>query len=227
MSYIRFGSLAVIFMFELTLAACGGSGSNSDNTSTADTLSGQYDLVDYLFNETLSVLSNSVSYTVTFYNISDGQQVLQYTDKFEKTADDTIYWTSNDVPAGTFVITPTTIDETVHSANDDLRISQRYVDVGTEYMNKTTDTLLGPQNASCQVVEHHSTIDLGTLTGIFPVATGIYNDVLQIECITGFVTQGAVAPHTILTHYFAKGAGLIFSQGQLLLLGNVYMVPAI
>ncbi|WP_455220894.1 hypothetical protein [Kaarinaea lacus] len=227
MSYLRFGHLVIVIILALTLAACDGSGGNSDNFSTTNDPSGQYDLVDYIFNESLSVLSNSVNYTVTLYDTSDGHQVFQYIEKFEKTADDTIYWTTDDTPASTFVITSSSIDETVHSANDELRISQRYVDVGTEYMNETTDTLVGAQNATCQVVNHHPTIDLSTLTGTFPLASGIYNDVLEVKCITGFVVQATLAPHTNLTHYFAKGVGLIFTEGELLLFGNVYIVPAL
>jgi hypothetical protein len=227
MSYLRFAHLLVVIMLELTLSACGGSGDNTDNSSTANNPSGQYDLVDYLFNESLSVVSNSVSYMVTFYDTSDGHQVLQYTDKFEKTFDDTIYWTTDDVAASTFVITSSSIEETIHSANDEFRISQRYVNVGTEYMNETADTLLAPQNATCQVIDHHPSIDLSTLTGAFPLAAGIYNDVLEVKCITGFVVQGTNVPHTNLTHYFAKGVGIIFTEGDLLLFGNVYLIPAL
>jgi len=227
MSYLRFGHLVIVIMLFPTLAACGGSGGKSDYSSTSNSPSGQYDLVEYLFNESLSVLSNSVSYTVTLYNTSNGLQVFQYTDKYEKTAGDTIFWTTDDTPASTFVITSSTIDETIHSANNELRISQRYVDVGTEYMNEATDTLLGAQNATCQVIEHHPTIDLSTLTGAFPLATGIYNDVLEVKCITSFVVQGTLAPHTNLTHYFARGVGVIFTEGEVLLFGNVYFVPAL
>ena len=227
MGYLRFALLVTVIMFAFTLAACGGSGGNSDNSSNSNGPSGQFDLVEYFFNETLSVVGNSVSYTVNLYNISDGQQVLQYTDKFEKTADNTIYWTTDDLPASTYVITPSTIDETIHSANDEFRESQRYVNVGTEYMNETTDTLLFPQNATCQVVDHHPTIDLTSLTGTFPLATGIYNDVLEINCVTSFVVQGTMQPHTNLTHYFARNVGVIFSEGLLFGLGNVYIVPAL
>lgn len=227
MSYLRIARLVIILAIELTLAACNESGDNSDNSTTTNSPTGQYDLVDYLFNESLSVLSNSISYTVTFYNKSDGQQVLQYTDRYEKTLDDTIYWTTNDVAASTFVITPSSIEETLHSASDELRISQRHVDVGTEYMNETTDTLFGPQNATCEVVAHHPTIDISTLTGEFTLAAGIYNDVLEVKCVTAFIIQGTSAPHTTLTHYFAKDVGMIFNEGEIIFYGNVYMVPAL
>lgn len=227
MIYLRFAQLVIVISLELTLTACGGSGGNSDNSTTTNIPSGQYDLVDYFFSESLSVVSNSVSYMVTFYNKSDGQQVAQYTDKFEKTFDDTIYWTTDDIAASTFVITPSSIEETIHSANDEFRISQRYVNVGSEYMNATTDTLLAPQNATCEVIDHHPSVDLSTLTGTFPLATGIYNDVLEINCVTSFVIQGTTVPHTNLVHYFAKDVGVIFTEGELLGFGNVYMVPAL
>ena len=227
MSYLRFEHLVTAIMLAFMLVACGGSGGNSDNSSTSNIPSGQFDLVDYYFNETLSVVSNSVSYTVNLYDSLDGQQVFQDMEKFEKTADDTILWTSDDMPASTFVITSATIEETLHSDNDVLRILQRYVDVGTEYMNKTIDTLLGPQNTTCHVVDHLPAIDLGTLTGTFPLATGIYTDVLEIKCVTSFVVQGTMQPHTNLTHYFARNVGVIFSEGLLFGLGNVYIVPSL
>jgi hypothetical protein len=227
MSYLRFGNLVIVITLGVTLVACGGSGGNADNFSTNNNPSGQFDLVEYFFNESLSIVSDSISYMVTFYNTSAGNQVLQYTEKYEKTFDDTIYWTIDATPASTFIITASSIEETIHSANDDLRISQRYVDVGAEYMNETTDTLLGPQNATCQVIEHHPTIDLGTLTGAFPLATGIYNDVFEVNCVTAFIVQGTSVPHTNLTHYFARGVGIVFSVGDVMLFGNVYIVPAL
>lgn len=227
MSYSRFGNLVIVIMLGLTLAACGGSGGNTNNSSTSNNLSNQYDLVDYLFSESLSVVANSVSYTINVYATAGGHQLIQYTDKFEKTYDDTIYWTTDDIAASTYIITSTSIEETVHSANDELRISQRHVDVGTVYMNETTETFIGPQNATCQVTEHHTTIDLSNLTGTFPLATGIYNDVLEVNCITGFVIQGTTVPHTNLVHYFAKDVGVIFTEGELLGFGDVFIIPGL
>jgi len=227
MSYLRFGHLVTVIILAFTLVACGGSGGNSDNSSTSNSPSGQFDLVDYYFSETLSVVANSVSYTVNLYDSLDGQQVFQDREKFEKTADDTILWTSDDMPASTFVITSATIEETLHSDNDELRILQRYVDVGTEYLNKTIDTLLGAQNTTCHVVDHHPTVDLSTLTGTYPLAAGIYNDVLEINCVTSFVIHGTLQPHTNLTHYFARNVGVVFSEGLLFGLGNIYIVPAL
>ena len=227
MSYLRFSWLVIVLMFTNTLTACNESGGNTDNSDTANNPTGQYDLVDYFFNETLSVPSNSISYMVTFYNTSDGSMVAQYTDKYEALSNANIYWTSDGIPAGTFVITTSTIEETVHSADDDLRPSQRYVDVGTEYMNHDTDTILGDQNAACKVIAHHPTVDLSEKTGSFALATGIYNDVLEINCVTSIVVQGSNSPHTNLTHFFARDIGIIFSAGNLLFLGNVYIVPAL
>jgi len=216
------------------VTACGGGSGggttvepNTGNIPPVIDTSGQYDLVDYLFNETLSVTLNSVSYPSTFYNKADGVEVLQYTDKYEKTLDDTIVWSSDGTLNSTFVITPSTINETVHSANNALRTTQRFVNVGDVYMNANETTPIAPQNATCKVVNHHPSIDLGSLTGAFSLATGIYNDVLEVSCVTSFVIEGTNAPHTTLTHYFSRGVGVVLTEGSVIFFGDVYLIPTI
>jgi len=225
MHYLRLTHLVLSIFFSISLTACGGGSVDSNKTEPKINPTGQYDLVDYLFNESLSVTLNSVSYPVTIYNKLDGTQIIQYTDSFDKILDNTILWKSNETPASTYVLTATTIDETVHSANDEFRVSQRFVDIGTEYMNDTSENLFGTQNASCKLVKHHPSVDLSKLTSTFSLATGLYNDVLEINCVTGFVIQGTILPHTTLTHYFARNSGLVFTEGEILLFGKVYIIP--
>ncbi len=231
MSYIRFSIIGVTLLVSALLTACGGGGGNSGTPVDAkppitDT-SGQYDLQDYLFNESLSVTLSTVSYPVTFYGKADGVQTFQYTDRFVKTLDDTIAWTTDDAPSSTYKITTATIDETVHTANNAVRQMQRFVDVGDVYLNANDETLFGTQNATCQVVDNLTSIDLSTLTGNFSLAAGIYNDVLKVSCVTGFVNQGTVLPHTTLTHYFARGVGVVLVEGSIILFGDVYIIPTL
>lgn len=220
-----FSALIFTLIMSIMLSACKGQGGNENTTPPANNTSGQYDLVEYTFGENLSVTPSSITYSVTIFSKTDGIQVLQTNDKFDKISDDTIIWTVNGEPASTFVITSTTMEETVHSAADELRTLQRFVDVGTVYMNKDTKTIIAPQNATCKVINHLPSIDLTTLTGEFFLATGIYNDILEVNCVTGFIIEGNVLPHTNLTHYFARNVGLVFTKGELLFFGEVYVVP--
>ena len=216
------------------LSACGGGSGNSGSGGGSNTggegggSNGQYDLTEYLFDKSLNVTSATKSYPVAIYAKSTGDLSIRYTDKFEKTFDDTIYWTTDDVPSSTFVVTATTIEETVHSAEDSLRTLKRFADVGTKYMDANADSgFFGIQNARCTVIKHHDSIDLGTLTGTFTLVSGVYSDVLEINCVTGFVINNEVAEHTNLTHYFVRDIGLVFSEGTLILFDEVYMVSEI
>lgn len=221
--HIFIGHLLIIL-----LSACGGGGSGGGDTPPEGTPNGQYDLVDYLFDKTLDVTSNIKTYQISVYAKSTGNLIFpfEYTEQFEKTLDNTIYWSTDGEAASTFVITASTIDETVHSANDAFRASQRFVDVGTEYMNASADLPpFGTQNANCKLVKHHPSIDLSTLTDTFSLTSGIYNDVLEINCSTGFVIEGQYGEHTNLTHYFVRDVGIVFSEGTVFFLGDVYFIP--
>ena len=221
--------LTIGYLLTILLSACGGGGDGGgDSAGNNNNGAGQYDLVDYFFHENLAVTNSTVSYTVSAYSKDTGEQLIQYTDDFEKTADDTIVWTSSGEPASTFVITDSRIDETVHSALDAPRPNQRFVDVGTEYMDATASLPpFGDQNARCTVTAHHDSIDLATKTDAYNLASGIYNDVLEINCITSFIIEGNLAEHTNLNHYFARNIGLVFTEGNLFLFGNVYIIPEI
>ena len=66
MSYLRSGNVAIVFLLKLTLASCGGSGDNTDytllgNTATINNQTGHFDLVDYLFYESVCAVSNTDS----------------------------------------------------------------------------------------------------------------------------------------------------------------------
>ena len=217
------------YLLLISLTACGGGGGGgAADTPVNNTTSGQYDLVDYLFDQSLAITSNTVEYPVSVYDKTTGELSVEYTDHFEKTIDDTIVWTSSSEPASTYVITATSINETVHSANNSLRANQRFVDIGTEYMNANADLPpLGTQNARCSVTGHHATVDLASLTGAFSLVAGSYSDVLEINCITSFVVDSTLAEHTNLTHYYARDMGLIFTEGQLLFFGDVYIIPGL
>lgn len=214
----------IAYLLATLLCACGGGGSGittSDNQS-----SGQYDLAEYLFDQALDITSASTSYQVSLYDKTTGSLFIQYTDTFEKTFDDTVYWTSEGEPASTYVISSTMIEETVHSADNAIRPSQRFVDIGTTYMDASEELPpVGMQNAKCTVSNHHTSIDLSTLTGVHLLANGIYHDVLEVNCITGYVINNTVAEHTNLVHYFARDIGLIFSHGTLILFGDIYIIP--
>ena len=222
--------ILIVYFISSLLSGCGGGGGGEAPAAKTETPppAGNYDLNDYIFHQDLRSTGGLISYPVSSYIKSDGSLAVSYNDRFERTTADTIVWQSSGSPASTFVITPSTIDETVHSAMDALRASQRFVDVGTKYMDATASLPpIGDQNARCTVLQHHDSIDLSTMTGSFSLASGIYNDVLEVNCITSFVVEGQLGEHTNLRHYFAKNVGVVFTEGNMLFFGEVYIIPKI
>lgn len=234
-------SLSSTIVLLSLLTACGGSSSqggaveasNGDGSSEAGN-SGNFDLFEYLFPSEITDVGGLSSYLTRMYAKDTGEQLLsgiETSEQYEKTAPDTIVFSVNNTgePKNTFVVGADSIEETVHDLDNQKRTTQRFVNVGDTYLDaNATVPMLGEideQNAKCSVIEHLATFDLGSATGSLSVASGTYNDVLHVQCQTGFIINGQVGTHTDLHSYFARGKGVIFNHGTLLLIGNVYIIP--
>jgi len=115
----------------------------------------------------------------------------------------------------TFTIADSGITETFIDPPDS-RVSQRSADIGDEYLNANS----APDPDAPIAVVH----DLSTATGNQMLASGVYEDVIKVLCLTGFVQGDTVNNHSTVTSYFAKDVGLIFSEGNVLFLDEVYIV---
>lgn len=230
----------ILFVFVMNLVtACGGGGagdntsvndSSSEDTSLEDTSSdgsarGAIDLVDYLFDDNLDTVGDKVSYKVNIYSMDTGEVMFSgLSEDWEKTKVNTYVSSVADSPANTFAVGENIIVETVHGSPDLYRDMKRYVDVGEKYMDATADTpLLGEQNASCVVEKVLSSYDLSTATGSHNIVSGIYNDVLEVKCVTKLVGSNAVLAD--MYHYFARGVGAILNTGNAIFIGDSYIVP--
>ena len=232
------------FLFSLTvifLTACGGggggssgntdaSGSDDSGDGSGDLTTDEFDLTTYLFHQNLDLVGGRISYPVKLYSKGDGSELLSSIEKveeYEKTSEDTVVFSesSSSEPENTFRIGDATVQETVHGLDDQTRDIQRFINVGTKYMDADATTGIGTQNASCILIEHLDSFDLSTATGDFNLASGVYDDVLHVQCITGFVTNDTVSAHTDIHHYFAKDIGLILNEGVMFLLGEIYVIP--
>ena len=215
----------------LVISACGGGGSSDNNeASSGNSSNGKYDLTEYIFHRNLDLVGEIYSYPVKLYSKTDGTEQyagIELGEIYEKISEDTVTFreSGSSVPENTFLINESTILETVHALNNQSRDLQRFVDVGTKYMDADATTALAEQNAICTVMEHLDTFDLSTATDNYNLASGVYEDVLHVHCITSFVIDGNLAPHTDLHHYFAKDIGPIFNEGTVLILGDAYIIP--
>jgi len=207
---------------------------NDDDTTPPTNTSGTYDLTEYLFHDNLDVVGGSISYAIESYDRTTGEQLyggIEVTEEFFKQDANTVVQRadSSSEPTHTYEIKPTTIIETVHGADDTTRTQTRFVSVGDTYLDADYLSSFGDnsidQNATCTVLDHLDSFNLATATGSFNLASGTYNDVLKVHCVTSFITNGTYSPHTDLEHYFAKDIGIIFNAGEVILLGDAYIIP--
>ncbi len=80
------------------------------------------------------------------------------------------------------------------------------------------------QNATCVLEEHLPTFYLATATADIALAGGVYDAVIRVQCVTSFINGTTRTPHTTLDSYFAKGVGVIFNEGNMILLEDAYIV---
>ncbi len=212
----------------LTLTACGGGSSDSEtNTNTNTNTSNHYDFSKYLFHTNVLRSNGEVSFMEKFYTKETGEQVLTPLDRKFTSADGTFIkeFTSNEV-IKTYKINDNDITETIIKANAS-RSYKRFISVGDTILDADFTSALGDtsinQNATCIVLEHFDSYDLATAAANYNLASGVYNDVLKLECITSFVSNGIVSPHTKLRSYHAKNIGVIFAEGSLFFGGDVYI----
>jgi len=209
----------------------GGTGIAGDSNSSGNT--GNFDIVEYMFPDQVENIGGFTSYETRMFSKSKGEQLfegLETSEQFERTAADTVVFSVNNTgePANTFVINASSIEETVHGSDNQKRTLQRFVNIGDTYLDANATVNLGEpmkQNAKCSVIEHLDSFDLAFATGSLNLASGIFNDVLHVQCTTGFIVDGQVAPHTDLHHYFARDKGVIFNHGTVILMGDVYIIP--
>ncbi len=203
-----------------------GNDDSDDNTSVN---TGQFDLADYLFHDNTDTVGGSISYTLKVFSQETGNMILEDTEEVARINDNTITFTFAEQLNKSFIIGSSVIEEILHDLDDISRDTQRFVDIGTTYMDATNtsgnDELMLTQNARCTVIEHLDSFDTSTATGMFALTSGVYQDVLNIRCITSFVSEdGTLAPHTDINHFFARGRGVIFQTGSALFIGETYFI---
>jgi hypothetical protein len=137
-------------------------------------------------------LGGGISYPVKLYSKGDGSELLSGIEKveeYEKTSEDTVVFSesSSSEPENTFRIGDATVRETVHALDDQTRDIQRFINVGTKYMDADAITGIGTQNASCILIEHLDSFDLSTATGGVNLASGVYNDVCMFSVLQGLL----------------------------------------
>ena len=233
------------------LAACGGGSSSSSpasqqnpapdpNNSNQEPVTtneqpntdsqGQYDLAQYLFPTDVVASIGDFSFTEKLYSQESGELVATLSRRFSNADGAEIEEYSFSDKIKLFEIKSTEIEETLLDLNNATRISARYANIGDTYMNADytpppSDPIGLSQNASCKLVNHLESFDLASAAGNFNLGSGDFEDVLEIDCVTSFISDdGQRSEHTSLKHYFVKGLGGIFSEGTVFLFGDVYIV---
>jgi|GEM_PF-5115970 len=208
-------------------SASGGGG--DETTGSGGAVSGNYDLSEYIFPS--AVLSNGgeVSFVEKSYSKDAATEgfAISLDRSFSNNNGDIDEYSSGELYR-THVIGNSQIVETFHDPVMS-RTSARYANIGDVYMDATTTAASGgifaaEQNATCELEAHLDSFDLSTATGDQALTSGVYEDVLQVKCVTSFVANSVKSPHTTLTSYFAKGTGVIFNEGNVIILGDVYLV---
>lgn len=216
-----------ILCISILLTACGGSDNN--NSGQQFDTSGQYDMTEYLFHSNLDVVGGESVFTTLTYKQVDGTKTgFDLAEKMEKTADNLVKQTAAGSDQRSYLIKSDRLVETVHIANNETRDHKRFVDVGETYLDATQNNSSNndalTQRAVCKVIAHLDSFDLLTATGEHSLASGVYQDVLYVNCQTGFVVEKQFSPHTNLDQYYAKDVGLIFSEGSIIFFGEVYLI---
>ncbi len=203
---------------------------NEDPSDNSADNRGQYDLAEYLFPEEVLASDGDVSFTEIHFAQDTGEPIMSIPRRFTNSDGVTINEFSFSERIKTFSVNQTSIEETLLDLDSAKRDSKRFVDIGDTYMNADyhppeSDPVDISQNASCKLIQHIDNFDMSTAGGNLNLASGVLNDVLKIDCVTSFLADdGQKSPHTTLTHYFAKGIGGIFSEGSVLLVGDVFIV---
>lgn len=208
-----------------------GGGSTPDNTTPDSQFpsSGTYDLSLYTFHRNVLSAGGQISFIEKIYGKNESEDGAFISLRRDFTNNNgTIEESSSDALIKTFTVSSTAINENLLDSGDS-RESQRYANIGDVYLNANStpdpsNPIAVEQNATCRLEEALDSFDLSTATADLMLASGVYEDVIRVFCVTGFVRGGTVTPHTMLTSYFAKDIGLIFSEGEVLFLEDVYII---
>ncbi len=200
--------------------------SGNDNSVAT---SGEFDLSKYLFHDNVLTTGGQINFDEKIFNKDNagGDSVITLSRSFVNN-NGTIEEYSSDEKIKTFTISSTAINENLlDSANS--RTSSRYANIGDTYIDAvstppTNSPIAVEQNATCVLQEHLATFDLASATADIALASGVYDDVIRVQCVTSFISGTTKSPHTTLNSYFAKGVGVIFNEGNVFLLEDVYIV---
>lgn len=226
------------------LVACGGSdsgnnssgqitsptgGTGGSGTGTGSGTQGQYDLSNYLFHADALSTNGDVSFSEQFYSQETGDSALTLTRRFSNAGEAVITEYSDGELIKTFNIGETAIVETLHDVDDAVRYTARYADIGDVFLDADhhpdeSDLFGMGQNTRCELVTHLDQFNLGDAGGSYSLASGVVDDVLEVTCVTSFLSGGTLSPHTNFKHYFARGIGVIYTEGTAFFLGAVYIV---
>jgi len=195
----------VVLFSAFILNACGGGSSDSDST---------YDLSEYLFNSAITVPNGEFNYIEKAFFKETGEQVFLFDSPASFTSNDTGLITGIIADnlsildfLRTYKINAEDIEET-----DGVLVSYytRFVGVGTNYYNATFREEIV---RNCVLLEHLDTFNLGTATGNLNLTSGVYNDVLKVECTTSTLSDENLISYSYRT-YYAKDQGVIFKEGE-------------
>ncbi|MBL4709364.1 MAG: hypothetical protein JKY48_13085 [Flavobacteriales bacterium] len=212
-------------------------GGGDNDTPGTVTSSGEFDLADYFFHNNLDMPGGSLTFEQrTFFQETGEEFPFSITNQLVREGDTITLSASTQLPgteeprvARVYTITSSTIERTFFNLDGEVGRSdsgQRFVDIGETYLDMNTSTNFGTDeetgeeailltNVKCSLVEHFDTFDLSLATGQFNLASGVFNDVVQINCVVRAIDPdtGEVIVMGILTEidqYFDRDVGTVF-----------------
>lgn len=185
------------------------------------------DLAAYLFPAAVLESGGRVDVTESMYSQDDGQLQFSLSRAYVENNGAIDEYASGEIEKSQ-TITESQIEERFYDPEDS-RVSARFAAFGDVYMDADSEASASEdfslqQNARCQLITEYAEFDLAGATGEHNLASGSYDQVIEVECVTSYIVDGDIVPHTTLTSYFAKNTGLILSKGSVILLGDIYVV---
>ncbi|MEM7258345.1 MAG: hypothetical protein AAF404_13285 [Pseudomonadota bacterium] len=203
----------------ISLGACSGDTEQS-------TVDDEYDLSLYQFHTNVLTNGGEITITENYYSQSTGEGPVYAPTLRYLNVDGAIQRIS--VSGTVFeqsTITDTHIDKEGVSYTG-FRRGDRFASIGDTYLDAEVENLTLKQN--CTLQNHLESFDLGTATGDHALASGVYEDVIQVYCVSVFTNaDGSTRPNYDWNRYYAKGLGLISIDGRWpnFLTGDIYAIP--
>jgi len=187
----------------------------------------------YLFHANTQTVGGEIAFTEKFYDkSSDNEQIHSYVTRHLNTGTSIDSIGPDSAVLLQYVITINSIKQIGVSYNGS-EGARRYVGLKEKFSDAINESL--GRRDTCTLQNHLDDFDLGTATGPATIATGVYEDVLHLFCNRVLDTEaGGTRTNYSWNSYFAKGVGLIFADGNWVILdtdgnwfdvGDAYLIP--